>query len=110
MNEIELKARREYNIPFKAGDKKILNFKNKSTSVKEILFTARADRSTASIRMFLKEGKDAVPTSNDMRGIEGWQDGVVIRLTNSTTIKPSDDQIYKLLFLRLMIQLWLHSE
>lgn len=96
--EIELKARKDYSIPFKAGEKKLFNFNNLSTSVKEILFTARADRSTASIRMFLKDGKDAVPTSTDMRANEGWQDGIVIRLTNSTMIKPADGQIYKLLF------------
>lgn len=97
LSEIELLGRKDYRIPVKAGEKKIFTFKNPHPGIKNLLFTARADRSTVSMRMYIKEGADGTPTSSDMRSDDGWEDGIVIRLSDKTLVKLKDDQTYKLL-------------
>ena len=70
--ETELGGRKDYQIPMKAGDTKIFSFLNPHPGVKDLVFTARAASRTASIRMYIKDGKDSVPNTSDMRSSDGW--------------------------------------
>jgi hypothetical protein len=98
MSEIKLEGRKDYRVSVKAGDKKIFTFTNPHPGVKSLVFTARADRNTAGMRMYIKEGIDGVPTTSDMRSHEGWENGIVIRITDKTVVKVVEEGTYKLLF------------
>jgi hypothetical protein len=95
VSEIELGGRKDYKIPFQAGDKKIFSFENPHPGVKNLIFSARADRKTAKMRMYLKAGKDAVPTSSDTASTDGWEDGIVIKLSEG---QVKEKEVYKILF------------
>lgn len=97
VSEIELKGRKDYTVPVKGGDKRIFTFAVEHPGIHDLLFTARASSKTASIRMYLKEGKDSVPTSSDIKSNDGWEDGVVIRLTSKEGKKITEGLVYKLL-------------
>jgi hypothetical protein len=49
------------------------------------------------MRMFIKEGKDTIPDSSDMISSDGWDNGIVLKLTNQTLVKVKKDETYKIL-------------
>ena len=98
LSEVRIRNKKDYSMTVKAGEKRIFTFKNTHASVRSIYFTARADRATSSMRMYLKEGTEGVPTSSDMRSSDSWENGIIIKATNKTLVKVKKDQTYKLLF------------
>jgi len=98
LSELELFARKDYKVPVQAGEQKIFTFTNPHPGVKNIIFTARAEKRTTSMRMYAKQGADSAPTTSDYSSTDGWEDGIVIKLSQSTTVRVKDDEVYKILF------------
>jgi hypothetical protein len=98
LSETEILGRKDYTFAAKAESKRIFTFTNPHAGVQALYFTARADRESAGMRMYLKEGVEGTPSSNDIHSAEGWENGIVIKITQNTPVKVKEDQTYKLLF------------
>ena len=96
-SEQEVLLRKDYKIHVGPSKSKILAFKNTGKDLKSLVFTARTDRQESKIRMYLSKGKDNPLSSDDLHANDGWQNGLVIKLTDSASIKVEDSQQYNLL-------------
>ncbi|CAI2385317.1 unnamed protein product [Moneuplotes crassus] len=98
LKEVPIGIKKDHFIIAKSGEKRIFTFKNTHEGVKDIYIIAQTIDSAARMRMYVKDGEESVPTTNDMSSSDVWKDGIVLKITNFTAVKVQQDQTYKILF------------
>lgn len=98
LNEIPIRAKRDYSIVTNSAAQRIFVFNNTHGGVKDILISVRSDSATSSMRMYVKEGTEGAPTSNDMKSTDAWENGIILKFNNNSMVKIGEGQTYKILF------------